>query len=292
MRTPTNFVRTASPEALFAIAGISQYTGAIVAVNLFDEVRPATVAWFRVSSAALLLIATSWRQVRSHWTPSELRSAAVFGVATAFMNLFFYLALDRLPLGKSVVIEFIGPIAVAAAYTRSARNSVALTLAAVGVATLSGVELGGEPWGIVFILAASALWATYIVLGRRVAHLDRGMAGLGVGLAIGSLGILPFGVEGSSRVFTDGRLLLMCIAVGALSSAIGYGIDQVVLRRIPVRRFAVLLALLPVSAMILGYVALNQTPSALDILGAALVIAGVLIQEREELAATLDEVPA
>jgi len=292
MRTPTEFVRTASPEALFAIAGISQYTGAVVAVNLFEDVRPATVAWFRVSSAACLLIALSWRQVRAHWTRAELRSAAFFGIATAFMNLCFYLALDRLALGKSVVIEFIGPIAVAAAYTRSGRNSAALALAAIGVATLSGVELGGEPWGIVFIFAASALWAVYIILGRRVAHLDRGMAGLGVGLAIGSLAILPFGVAGSGEVFSDGRLLLMCVAVGALSSAIGYGIDQVVLRRIPVRRFAVLLALLPVSAMILGYVALDQTPSALDLLGAALVIAGVLIQEREELSQPLDEIPS
>ncbi len=290
MRTPTEFVRTTSPEALFAIAGISQYTGAVVAVNLFEEVRPATVAWLRVSSAALLLIAVSWRQVRSHWTRAELTSAAFFGSATAFMNLFFYLALDRLPLGKSVVIEFIGPIAVAAVYTRSARNSAALMLAAIGVATLSGVELGGEPWGIAFIFAASALWAVYIILGRRVAHLDRGMAGLGVGLAIGSLAILPFGIGGSAVVVGDSRLLLLCVAVGTLSSAIGYGIDQVVLRRIPVRRFAVLLALLPVSAMILGYVALSQTPSALDLLGAALVIVGVLIQEREELSPPLDEV--
>lgn len=290
MRTPTEFVRTTSPEALFAIAGISQYTGAVVAVNLFEEVRPATVAWLRVSSAALLLIAVSWRQVRSHWTRAELTSAAFFGSATAFMNLFFYLALDRLPLGKSVVIEFIGPIAVAAVYTRSARNSAAVMLAAIGVATLSGVELGGEPWGIAFIFAASALWAVYIILGRRVAHLDRGMAGLGVGLAIGSLAILPFGIGGSAVVVGDSRLLLLCVAVGALSSAIGYGIDQVVLRRIPVRRFAVLLALLPVSAMILGYVALSQTPSALDLLGAALVIVGVLIQEREELSPPLDQV--
>lgn len=292
LRTPTEFVRTASPEALFVIAGISQYTGAVVAVNLFEEVRPATVAWFRVSSAALLLIAISLRQVRSHWTRAELTSAAFFGIATAFMNLFFCLALDRLTLGKSVVIEFIGPIAVAAAYTRSARNSAALALAAIGVATLSGVELGGEPWGIVFIFTASALWAVYIILGRRVAHLDRGMAGLGVGLAIGSLAILPFGIGGSGVVFGDGRLLMLCVAVGALSSAIGYGIDQVVLRRIPVRRFAVLLALLPVSAMILGFVALSQTPSTLDLFGAALVIAGVLIQERDELTPALDEVPA
>lgn len=291
MRTPTEFVRTASPEALFAIAGISQYTGAVVAVNLFEEVRPATVAWLRVTFAALLLMALSWRQVRARWTRVELRSAAFFGVATAFMNLFFYLALDRLPLGKSVVIEFIGPIAVAAAYTRSARNSAALALAAIGVATLSGVEMGGEPWGIVFIFTASALWAVYIILGRRVAHLDRGMAGLGVGLAIGSVAILPFGIAGSRVVFGDGRLLLMCVAVGALSSAIGYGIDQVVLRRIPVRRFAVLLALLPVSAMVLGYVALDQRPSMADLFGAALVVAGVLLQEREELTPLLDEVP-
>lgn len=291
MRTPTQFVRTASPEALFMIAGISQYTGAVVAVNLFEEVRPATVAWFRVMSAAVVLMAVSWREVRSRWTKSQLVSAITFGIATAAMNLLFYLALDRLPLGKSVVIEFIGPIAVAAAFTRSARNSAALALAATGVITLSGVELGGEPWGIVFILSASAMWAVYIILGRRVAQLDRGMAGLGVGLAVGSLVVLPFGISGSGEVFGSGRLLLMCVVVGALSSAIGYGIDQVVMRRIPVRRFAVLLALLPVSALLLGFLALGQRPSVLDLFGAALVIGGVLLQERDELPTPIEDPP-
>jgi len=292
MRTPGEFVRTASPEALFALAGISQYTGAVVAVNLFDEVRPATVAWFRVMSAAVVLVLVSWRQVRRGWTRAELKSAAFFGVATAVMNLFFYLALDRLPLGKSVVIEFIGPIAVAAAFTRSLRNSVALVLAAAGVVTLSGVEIGGNPWGIFFIFCASGMWAVYIILGRRVAALDRGLAGLGLGLVLGSLVILPFGVAGSGKVFTDPRLLLMCVAIGALSSAIGYGIDQAVMRRIPVRRFAVLLALLPVSAMVLGFLALGQRPSIADLCGAVLVIAGVLLQERDELTPALEEVPA
>ena len=291
MRTPAEFTRTASPEALFAIAGISQYTGAVVAVNLFDEVRPATVAWFRVMSAAAVLVAVSWRQVRTRWTRAELTSAAVFGIATAVMNLFFYLALDRLPLGKSVVIEFIGPIAVAAAFTRSLRNSAALVLAAGGVATLSGVEISGNPWGIFFIFAASAMWAVYIMLGRRVAQLDRGLAGLGLGLVLGSVVILPFGVAGSGKVFGSAQLLMLCVAVGALSSAIGYGIDQVVMRRIPVRRFAVLLALLPVSAMLLGFVALGQRPSTTDLLGAAIVIGGVLLQERDELP-SLDELPA
>ena len=135
------------------------------------------------------------------------------------------------------------------------------------------------------------MWAVYIILGRRVAHLDRGVAGLGVGLAIGSVVIMPFGVVGSGEVFGNGRLLLLCIAVGALSSAIGYGIDQAVMRRIPVRRFAVLLALLPVSAMVIGYIALGQQPTPTDLFGAALVIAGVLLQERDELPATLEDVP-
>ncbi len=291
MRSPGEFVRTASPEALFAIGGISQYTGAVVAVNLFDDLRPATVTWFRVMSAALAILLVSWRQQR-RWTRRDLGAAAVFGVATALMNLCFYLAIDRLPLGKSVVLEFIGPIVVAAALTRSSRNTVALVMAALGVAVLSGVEIGGEPLGIVFIFGASALWAVYIVVGSRVASLDRGLSGLGVGLAIGSLVLVPFGISGSSQVVHNGNLLLQCVMVGALSSAVGYGIDQVVMRRIPTRRFAVMLALLPVIAMVVGFLALSQRPSALDMVGAALVITAVAIQERDERVQPLEELPA
>ena len=291
MRSPGEFVRTASPEALFAIGGISQYTGAVVAVNLFDDLRPATVTWFRVMSAALAILLVSWRQQR-RWTRRDLGAAAVFGVATALMNLCFYLAIDRLPLDKSVVLEFIGPIVVAAALTRSSRNTVALVMAALGVAVLSGVEIGGEPLGIVFIFGASALWAVYIVVGSRVASLDRGLSGLGVGLAIGSLVLVPFGISGSSQVVHNGNLLLQCVMVGALSSAVGYGIDQVVMRRIPTRRFAVMLALLPVIAMVVGFLALSQRPSALDMVGAALVITAVAIQERDERVQPLEELPA
>ncbi|MBI4884503.1 MAG: EamA family transporter [Actinobacteria bacterium] len=291
MRPPSEFLRTASPEALFAISGISQYAGAAVAINLFQELPPATVAFFRVAAGALLVLSLSVRQLRG-WTAADLRAAAVFGIATALMNLFFYLAIDRLPLGKSVVLEFIGPISVAAVLTRTRRNTIALVLAASGVAILSGVEISGEPLGIAFILAASAMWAAYIVLGRRVASLDRGLGGLAVGLVIGSVVILPFGVRGFGEVFGSGRLLGLCVLVGLLSSAIGYTIDQMVIRRIPIRRFALLLALLPVTAMGVGYLALSQRPTPIDIVGAALVIAGVVTQERDEIAQPLDEVPA
>jgi inner membrane transporter RhtA len=281
-----------SPEALFVVSGIAQYTGAVIAVSMFDEVAPASVAWFRVLGAALVLLAISRRHQR-RWTRAELGAAAVFGIASALMNLCFYLAIDRIDLGKSVVIEFIGPIAVAAAFTRTARNTVALMFAVIGVVVLSGVEIDAEPLGLLFIFGASIMWAAYIVVGRKVAALDRGVAGLGMGLAIGAIAIAPFGLPGSGPVWTSATLLFSALLVGVLSNAVGYGIDQHVLRRIPVRRFALLLALLPVTAMLVGFIALEQTPSAIDLLGAALVIAGVVIQERDELAVTeLETAPA
>ncbi|MDP1532252.1 MAG: EamA family transporter, partial [Rubrivivax sp.] len=158
-------------------------------------------------------------------------------------------------------------------FTRTRRNTVALLLAVTGVLVLSGVEIDAEPLGVLFILGASAMWAAYIVIGRRVAALDRGVAGLGVGLAIGAVVIAPIGAPGSGPIWTSVGLLASGLLVGVLSNAVGYGIDQNVLRRIPVRRFALLLALLPVTAMIVGYIALDQRPSVIDLLGAAFGIA-------------------
>ena len=272
----------APPELFFILSAIAQYTGAIIAVNLFDEVSPATVAWLRVLSASLILLAFSFRQSHQRWSRRELYWVAAFGASTALMNLFFYLAIDRLPLGKGVTIEFIGPITVAALRTRSVRNTVALLFAAVGVVVLGGVELGNEPLGLVFILAASVMWAGYIVMGSRVALADRGVSGLALGLLFGGIVVTPFAAGDASAAFSSGKILIGCILVGLLSNAIGYGIDQSTLRRIPIRRFSVMLALLPVCAAIFGFAFLNQSPSVLDMLGMALVLIGVAVQERDE----------
>ncbi len=215
------------------------------------------------------------------WTRRDAVLAGTFGAVTALMNLTFYLAIDRLPLGKGVTIEFIGPIAVAAATTRTARNAGALALAATGVVVLGGVEVGDEPLGLFFILLASVMWAGYIVAGSRIALADRGLSGLAVGLVAGSLVIAPFGVPGAGAAFASPGILAGCVAVGVLSSAIAYGIDQGVLRRIPVRRFSVMLALLPVTASVFGLVFLGQRPNGLDMAGMALVLTGVAVQERE-----------
>jgi inner membrane transporter RhtA len=283
----SHLLDTTSPEALFVVSATSQYIGASIAVSLFDQVPPASVAWLRVIGAALALLAVSWRSVTQRWTRQELIAAAAFGIATTLMNVFFYLAIARLPLGKGVAIEFIGPIAVAAARTRSSRNAGALALAALGVAVLSGLELDNEPLGLVFIFLASAMWASYIIIGSHVARLDRGVAGLGVGLAIGALVATPIGAPGSGPAWVSPHLLALCLLVGVFSNAIGYGIDQHIMRRIPIRRFSVLLALLPVTATVIGFIALGQTPTIIDLAGMSLVLGGVIIQDRDTLTATV-----
>ncbi len=283
-RSPVaRWLNTAQPEALFVLAAVAQYIGAAIAVVLFDEVEPQTVAWFRVIGAALavLLVSRGWW---SGWSRPQLLAAALFGVATALMNTFFYLGLDSTDLAKSVTIEFIGPITVAAIATRSARNAIALVSAAAGVVVLGGGEVGDNMAGLVYLLLASAMWAVYIVVGARVARLDRGVAGLGVGLAIGALAIAPLGAPGSGVVWLSWRLLALCLLVGVFSNAIAYGIDQFTLRRIPIRRFSVLLALLPVTATAIGLIALDQLPTPVEFAGIALVVAGVFLQERETLA--------
>ena len=275
-------MNTAQPEALFVLSAVSQYVGAVIAVALFDEVAPQTVAWFRVIGAAIAVVLASraWRQ---RWSRAELAAAALFGIATALMNTFFYLGIDRVDLGIAVTIEFIGPITVAAIATRSRRNALALGFAIVGVAILGGTEIEGNALGLFFIFLASVMWAAYIVIGSRVARFDRGVSGLGIGLAIGAVAITPIGVPGSLDVWLSPRLLALCLLVGVFSNAIGYGIDQFTMRRFPVRRFSVLLALLPVTAVLIGWIALDQQPSGIEFAGIALVVVGVLVQEREEL---------
>jgi inner membrane transporter RhtA len=268
---------------LFVVSAVSQYVGAAIAVDLFDEVEPRQVAWFRVLGATVALLAVSPGFHRG-WTRRALAGAAVFGSATALMNLFFYLAIERLDLGSSVAIEFVGPIAVAAATTRTSRNAIALGVAAIGVITLGGLEVGDNTTGLLFILASSAMWAAYIVVGSKVANVRSGFAGLGVGLAIGTVLLAPVGLPGSGHVWTSASLLALCLLTGVFSNAIGYGIDQHVLRRVPVRRFSLLLATLPVTAVLVGWIALGQRPGPPELAGIALVLVAVALQERESLA--------
>ncbi len=271
----------AVPAPAFFVAGaVSQYLGAAVAVKLFDRLAPAGVAWLRVVVLAVVL--AGWR--RPHWRgwSGEQRSAvALFGVALAAMNLCFYLAIDHLPLGTAVAIEFLGPIAVAVASLRSVRNIAALVVAVAGVALLAEVELAGEPIGVVFALLSATFWAGYIVLGKRVATVVDGVDGLAVAGVVGALAIAPFGFVSAFAALGEPWVLVLAACVGVLSSAVPYALDQIVLRRISQGQFALLLAVLPATAAVVGALVLQQRPSAIEVVAIGLVVAAILMREDE-----------
>ncbi|MGD1054230.1 MAG: EamA family transporter [Candidatus Dormibacteria bacterium] len=274
---------TAAPlVALFVVNAISQYAGASLAVRAFAQMPAAGVAWIRVLTGAVVLGAwrRPWRGLRGQ-TAVPLLLVAAFGAALAAMNLTFYLAIQRLPLGTAVAIEFIGPILVAAIAARGPRNLAALGVAAVGVATLSRISLSGSAVGVAWALAAGLLWALYIVLAHQVARRGLGTTGLAAAMAVGVVAIAPLAAAPALESAGHGAVLLLAVGAGLLSSALPYALDQVLLRRLSRGAFALLLSLLPATATVMGLVLLRQVPQPLQILGICLVIVAVVLRSPE-----------
>ena len=267
----------------FIVGAISQYVGAALGVFLFDTTEPATVAWLRAAAAAVALII--WRRPwRTRWTRHGVLTAAGFGLVTVLMNVAFYEAIARIPLGTAVAIEFAGPVAVAALGSRRGRDILAILLVAVGVLLLAGVQTGADWVGVGFALIAASLWAGYILLGKRVADSGDGLDSLAVGMAAAALLLAPFlvglQIDTDASVFTDPRTLLYGAGAGILSSAIPYALDQRVLTAVGRARFALLLALLPATAAVVGAVLLAQRPTLAEIAGITLVMVALVVSAR------------
>lgn len=264
---------------IFVAGGVSMYVGAAAAVWLFAELSPAAVAWLRQLGAAMVLLA--WRRPgQQAWRGRSFWLAAIFGLVTAAMNLAFYEAIARLPLGTAVALEFAGPVAVAAVGSRTVRDSAALVLVAGGVLLIADVQWAASTLGVLFALSAAALWAGYILLGKRVAATGIGVDGLAVGFAVATVVLWPLAL-GTGPVWTSPRLLVLGVGVGLLSTVIPYVLDQVVLRRLGQATFAVLLALLPVTATLIGLVVLHQVPTPLEAAGILAVVGGVALRSRQ-----------
>src|SRR5262245_3909579 len=256
------------------------YLGAAVAVRLFDELSPSAVVWLRRLGAAAVLLA--WRRPgRAAWRGKAFWLAAMFGMVTAVMNLAFYESIDRLPLGTAVALEFVGPVLVAAFGSRSVRDVGALLLVVGGVALIADVRWAGSTLGVLFALSAAVLWAGYIVLGKKVASAGLGVDGLAVGFVVATVVLSPLAL-GTGPVWTSPRLLVLGIGVGVLSTVVPYVFDQVVLRRMGQARFALLLALLPVTATAVGLVVLRQVPTLPEALGILAVVLGLTIRTRAD----------
>jgi inner membrane transporter RhtA len=267
-------------QSYFVVSAVFHYLGPAFAALLFNFVDPLGVAWLRIASAALVFAIwrKPWRLM--YRLPRRDRLVIIgLGISLALMNVCFYLSIARLPLATVGAIEFLGPIALAAAGVRTRRNLVALSMAIAGVYLLTQVRLSGEPLGYVFAFANCFLFVLYIVLGHRIAAAGgvEGIDRLAAAMLVAAVVAIPFGLHEALPALQSPMLLLAGIGVGISSSVIPYVADQLAMARLPRATFALMLSMLPATATAIGFLVLEQIPSQVELTGIALVIVAVAL---------------
>ena len=259
--------------ALVVAAVTSLQFGAAFAVTLFDELGPAGAALVRLVVAAAVLLAI-WRPRLRGRRSADLRVAALFGIVLGLMNWAIYSAMDRIPLGVAVTIEFAGPLGVAVVGSRRPLDLLWVVLAASGIVLLADPGGGSlDPLGVGFALLAAAMWAAYILLSVRTGRLFPGGSGLAIAMAVGAVTILPLGVAQAGGALLEPELLAAGAAVALASSVIPYSLELEALRRLPARVFGVLMSLEPAVAALAGLVVLGQALALREWGAIALVVA-------------------
>lgn len=270
--------RRVPPQLWFGVSAIFHYLGPSFAVLLFPAIGVLGVAWLRIASAALVFAPlTRPVAVARRLKGRDRLLLLTFGACLAVMNCSFYLALERLPISLVAAIEFIGTIGVAVYGLRTARNFLALTLVVAGVLVLVEVKWASDPAGLFWAFGNGVLFVVYIMLGHRIAQAGAGggIEQLGAAMTAAFIVVSPIGLMQALKAFADPVLLLAGVGVGICSSVIPYVCDQLAMSRLPRSSFALLLALLPASATIIGAIVLAQIPTLRDLVGILLVMAGV-----------------
>jgi inner membrane transporter RhtA len=262
------------------VSAVFHYLGPAFAVMLFARVQVLGVAWLRIASAALIFAVwrKPWRSFLAQDSAGR-RLLLAWGAVLAAMNVCFYTAIDRLPLGTVAAIEFLPVIGLAALGARTPRNVGALLLAVPGVYLLTDVQLTAQPLGLVFAFLNACLFALYIVLADRVAKRPEisGIDGLAASMLVALIVVTPIAGWAAAPAFGDPVGLLAGVGVGVSSSVIPYVTDQLALARLPRATYALMVALLPATATVIGIVVLTQIPTLAETVGVLLVVAGVAI---------------
>jgi inner membrane transporter RhtA len=246
------------PTGLVLLSIGSVQLGAAITKSLLTETSPAGIVLLRVGFAAIVLFCL-WRPRLSDRIRTHFRLLVAFGSALAFMNFSFYSAIERIPLGIAVALEFLGPLGVSLAHSRRWLDGLWVLLAATGIILLTpvaGVTL--DPLGIGLALVAGLCWATYILLTARLGQVLEGGEGLAWAMAIAALLLLPIGVLTEGTALLKPHLLLMGFGVAWLSSVIPYSLDLVALRGLSVQVFGILMSLEPAAAALAALLILNE----------------------------------
>jgi inner membrane transporter RhtA len=255
------------------VVGIaSVQLGAAIAKNLFDDADPLTLVWLRLATSAVVLSAVARPALRGR-TPEDWRVAIAFGIVLGTMNWAIYESFARIPLGIAVTIEFLGPLGLAVAGSRRARDLAWVALAAAGVGLL-GVERGRlTVAGVAFALLAGAAWSAYILLSASTGRRWPGLDGLTVASVVATVMMVPFLAAFAGDGLGDPRVVALGAVVGLLSSVIPYSCEITALRTIRPSVFGILMSLEPAAAALAGIVVVHELLSALQWLAVGCVIA-------------------
>lgn len=271
------------PQSFIVGSALIQYIGAAIAVGLFTIMSPAEVAWWRILIAASVLLV--WRRPwRVGLTRADLVRSGIFGLAMTAMNMTFYQAIEYLPLGTAVSLEFIGPVSVAVLRGRGWAPRIAALFALGGVVSIGGIGIDlSDPsvlLGVAWIMSAALMWALYILLGQHIASQRSGITNLAVGSSVGALLTAPVFASSVSVVAADWRVFVALLGVGVLSTVLPYSLEALAMSRVSASTFALFTALLPATSALVGALMLRQIPGVGELLGLVLISVAVAITSR------------
>lgn len=258
------------PAVLLAI--ISVQSGAAIAKTLFPALGAAATASLRIGISALILVIV-YRPNLFKINPTQWKVVIPYGLSLGAMNLIFYLAIERIPIGLAVTLEFIGPLVVAVLGSKRLLDYLWIILAAAGIILIAPwSDNGVDLLGILFALLAGALWAAYIVLGGKVSKIMKGGEAVATGMLFATLLILPFGILGNGFQQLTPAYLYLGVALALLSSAIPFTLEMKALGQLPARTFSILMSLEPAAASLCGLLFLQEYLTSNEIIAVICVI--------------------
>lgn len=254
------------------LAIISVQCGAAIAKTLFPTIGAAGTASIRIGISAIILL-LAYRPNLKNITPQQWKIVIPYGLSLGAMNLIFYLAIERIPIGLAVTLEFVGPLLVAIIGSKRLVDYCWVLLAAVGIALIA-------PWtnnrmdylGVLFALLAGALWASYIVLGGKISKIMNDGQAVSTGMLFAALLILPFGFYENGLANLTPKLFGMGIALALLSSAIPFTLEMKALGQLPPRTFSILMSLEPAAASICAFIFLGEDLKFYEIMAVVCVV--------------------
>lgn len=272
--------RRIPPWSMAVAAMLAVQLSNALSVPVIEQVGAGGAAWLRMCFGVAFLWMIARPAIRS-LRRKDLPALLALGVVTGFMTIFFLAAIERIPLGTAVAIEFLGPLTVAGLMSKHRKALIWPLLAFIGVVLLT------EPWhgqidlvGVGVALAAGACWALYNVFTQHVGDRFSGISGLSLTIPIAALATLPVGLPQVSGGDITWWVLPAAAGIALITPVIAFGLEMLALRRMTHTAFGTLLSIEPAFGILIGLFVLAQTPTPMQLLGIAIVIAAGAAAQR------------